>query len=727
LAWLRKEDARLVAGRGYFVGDIVLPGQVHCAFVRSAYPHANYSFGAGFKAAAMRSPGVVAVITAAEIGSLAYPSVNPLIANARLPTQKLLDGVARFVGEPVALVVAATDAQARHAADLVEINWQPIDAIDPSFAQAVYDWQFESSDDNKANGLLNQPPSSHSISIHHQQCRVSAAPLEPRAAVAAWQDNKLQLWIPTQTTSRARIDLAKILALPLEDIRVVAPDVGGAFGARASIYIEDILVAATARHLKIAVKWIGTRSEEFVSAMQGRGGDLKLAMQTDSAGQILQIEADLKFDLGAWCPFSAFATGRNAARILPGPYRVAKTKVSAQGFMSHTAPMNIYRGAGRPEAALLMERAIEAVARQLKMDPMQLRRQNIVAKQDFPITLPSGAKPDSADLLQCLERAESLFGYQTARAMQAQQMASNKLATGGNKATTELIGIGAALYIEPCGEGWESARLTLDEQGRYILHSGSSAQGQGRETAYTQIVISSMRSFGIEVAPELVTVLHSDTAICPEGIGALASRGTAIGGSAVVAACEQLHSQMQLQIKANTSVEGDGVARQPITVEVKYHADGEAWASGCVISQVRINVQTGELSIDKLVWVDDAGQVINPALVKGQMMGGLAQGLGQALMERLSYDRWGQLVTGSFMDYAMPRASDIPEVLLESICTPSPMNKLGAKGVGEAGCIGVPAALLNAVLDALAPLGIETIDFPLSSAHIWSAIHETSL
>jgi aerobic carbon-monoxide dehydrogenase large subunit len=727
LAWLRKEDARLVSGRGYFVGDIVLPEQMHCAFVRSAYPHANYSFDAGFKVAAMQCPGVVAVITAEEIGSLAYPSVNPLIANARLPSQKLLDGIARFVGEPVALVVAATDAQARHAADLVEINWQPIDAIDPLFAQAVYDWQFESSSDNKANELLNHPPSSHSITIHHQQCRVSAAPLEPRAAVAAWQDNKLQMWIPTQTTSRARIDLAKILVLPIEDIRVVAPDVGGAFGARASIYIEDILVAATARYLNTTVKWIGTRSEEFVSATQGRGGDLKLTMQTDSAGQILQVDANLKFDLGAWCPFSALATGRNAARILPGPYRVAKLSVSAQGFMSHTAPMNIYRGAGRPEAALLMERAIEAAARHLKIDPMQLRRQNIVAKQDFPITLPSGAKPDSADLLQCLAKAESLFGYQAARALQAQQMANNGLAANDNKTLAELIGIGAALYIEPCGEGWESARLTLNGQGHYILHSGSSAQGQGRETAYIQIVVNSMRSFGIEVAPEMVTVLHSDTAICPEGIGALASRGTAIGGSAVVAACEQLHSQMQLQIKANASVEGGGVVKQPITVEVKYHADGEAWASGCVICQVRINVQTGELKIDKLVWVDDAGQVINPTLVKGQMMGGLAQGLGQALMERLSYDSWGQLVTGSFMDYAMPRASDIPEVLLESICTPSPMNKLGAKGVGEAGCIGVPAAVLNAVLDALAPLGIETIDFPLSSARIWSAIHETSL
>jgi aerobic carbon-monoxide dehydrogenase large subunit len=727
LAWLRKEDARLVAGRGHFVGDIVLPGQVHCAFVRSAYPHARYIFDAGFKVAAMQCSGVVAVITAEEIGSLDYPSVNPLIANARLPSQKLLDGVARFVGEPVALVVAATDAQARHAADLVEINWQPIDAIDPSFAQAVYDWQFESPNENKANDLLNHSPSNYSISIHHQQCRVSAAPLEPRAAVASWQDNKLQLWIPTQTTSRARIDLAKILDLPIKDIRVVAPDVGGAFGARASIYIEDILVAATARYLNTTVKWIGTRSEEFVSAMQGRGGDLKLTMQTDSAGQILQVDANLKFDLGAWCPFSALATGRNAARIFPGPYRVARVGVSAQGFMSHTAPMNIYRGAGRPEAALLMERAIEAAARQLKIDPMQLRRQNIVAKQDFPITLPSGAKPDSADLLQCLERAESLFGYQAARALQAKQIVSNKLAADDKKTISELIGIGAALYLEPCGEGWESARLTLNEQGHYILHSGSSAQGQGRETAYTQIVVNSMRSFGIEVAPEMVTVLHSDTAVCPDGIGALASRGTAIGGSAVVAACEQLHSQMQLQTEAGAPLGGEGNLRQPITVEVKYHADGEAWASGCVISQVRINVQSGELSIDKLVWVDDAGQVINPALVKGQMMGGLAQGLGQALMERLSYDSWGQLVTGSFMDYAMPRASDIPEVLLESICTPSPMNKLGAKGVGEAGCIGVPAAVLNAVLDALAPLGIETIDFPLSSARIWSAIHETSL
>jgi aerobic carbon-monoxide dehydrogenase large subunit len=239
-----------------------------------------------------------------------------------------------------------------------------------------------------------------------------------------------------------------------------------------------------------------------------------------------------------------------------------------------------------------------------------------------------------------------------------------------------------------------------------------------------------MANFGIEVGPGLVTVVHSDTAVCPEGIGALASRGTAIGGSAVVAACEQLHDLLQAQRGSDKQRALDKTSRtllelaQPITVDVKYHASGEAWASGCVICQVRVNVQTGELMIDKLAWVDDAGQVINPTLVKGQMMGGLAQGLGQALMERISYDAWGQLVTGSFMDYAMPRASDIPQVLLESICTPSPMNKLGAKGVGEAGCIGVPAAILNAVLDALAPLGIESTDFPLTSARIWSAIHE---
>jgi aerobic carbon-monoxide dehydrogenase large subunit len=708
LAWLRKEDARLVSGRGYFVSDIVTAGQLHCAFVRSAYPHARYRFQENFKLAAAQSPGVVAVLTSDEIGLLSYPSVNPLIANARLDSRQLLDGTARFVGEPVAMVIAQSDVQARHAADLVEVDWQTIDQSDVSFLQAIYDWQIDSFGDKDSATKPIASSGVYEVKIHHQQCRVSAAPMETRAAVAAWHEDQLQLWIPTQTSSRARIDLSKTLAMPVEAIRVVAPDVGGAFGARASIYIEDILLAAAARFLRANIKWVGTRSEEFLSATQGRGGDLQLDMQVNAQGKIKSIDANLRFDLGAWCPFSAMASGRNAARILPGPYRVENVSVRAQGFMSHTAPMNIYRGAGRPEAALLMERAIEVAARKLTIDPMQMRRDNIYASKDFPVRLPSGATLDSADLLLCLDQAEALFGYTDARKQQRDFKKSEN-------ETSELIGIGAALYIEPCGEGWESARLTLDPQGQYILYSGSSAQGQGRETAYTQIVVEAMSVLGVTVSPDHVKVVHSDTSVCPEGIGALASRSTAIGGSAVVQACEQLVDLMRQQTKG---------ANQILSVDVKYQAAGEAWASGCVITQVRINPETGELTIDKLAWVDDAGRVVNPTLVKGQMMGGLAQGLGQALMERLSYDQWGQLVTGSFMDYAMPRATDIPEVLLASIATPSPMNKLGAKGVGEAGCIGVPAALLNAVLDALAPLGIDSIDFPLSSARIWSAIHE---
>ncbi len=712
--WLRKEDERLVAGRGYFVSDVVAPGQLHLAFLRSPYPHAHYNFSSGFDHAAKASAGVVAVLTHQTLGSLKYPSVNPLIANAHPPTYQIFDSIARYVGDPIAIVIAQTEAQARHAVDLLEIEWKPINTNEPSFERAVYDYQIESNVRDKEQTDVKRFADSDvktedfvSVSINHQQCRLSAAPMEPRAAAANWFDGMLQVWLPTQTPSRARIDLASLLNCSVDTIRVVAPDVGGAFGARASIYVEDILVAATARHLKAAVKWVGTRSEEFLAAMQGRGGDLRLTMQLDQQGQIQRINSTLKFDLGAWCPFSAYASGRNAARILPGPYRVPQVSVRAQAFLSHAAPVNIYRGAGRPEATLLMERAIEAAARQLNIDPLQLRKRNIVPIADFPFVLPSGARIDSANLALCLERAEVLFDYASERKKLLEQRRPTI-----DSMPPAVFGIGAALYVEPCGEGWESARLTLTEQGQLIVHSGSSAQGQGRETAYGQIVAKALTAPNWFVSEQMVTVIHGDTATCPEGIGALASRGTAIGGSAVLAACEQL----KLAMLSNTL--------RPLSVDVKYVADGEAWASGCVIAKIKINTQTGELSIEKLVWVDDAGNVVNPMLVKGQMMGGLAQGLGQALMERLSYDEWGQLVTGSFMDYAMPRASDIPAVILESICTPSPMNKLGAKGVGEAGCIGVPAALLNAAIDALVPLGIDSIDFPLSSARIWSAIHE---
>jgi carbon-monoxide dehydrogenase large subunit len=386
---------------------------------------------------------------------------------------------------------------------------------------------------------------------------------------------------------------------------------------------------------------------------------------------------------------------RNALRILPGPYRIDHFDITSRATLSNAAAVGIYRGAGRPEAAILLERLVDQAAAQAGIDPLELRLRNVWQRDELPRDLPHGQRLDSADLPALLQRAAAVFDYAGRRAAQA-----------AARARGEVLGLGRALYVEPCGQGGESVRLTALADGTYELATGATAQGQGRETAYAQIAAEALGC-----ASAQVRVLHGDTARCPEGIGALASRSTAIGGSAIVHAARELKAQL---------AQG---ATLPCTVSLFHTVAHEAWASGCVMVQMAIDRDTGAPRIDALAWVDDAGRVVHHALVKGQLLGGLAQGIGQALMERLVYDDSGQLITGSLMDYALPRADDMPRhIALESLCTPSAANTLGAKGVGEAGCIGVPAALLNAAHDALRPFGAQDLHFPLTAERLWRAM-----
>ena len=402
----------------------------------------------------------------------------------------------------------------------------------------------------------------------------------------------------------------------------------------------------------------------------------------------------MQFPVGAWLPFSAVVPARNAARILPGPYRVGSVDISASVSMSNAAAVNIYRGAGRPEAALLMERLIEAAARQTGIDVVELRLQNIVEANLMPYSTPTGECFDSGDYRAVLLRATELFDYQSERVAQARRRTSG-----------EITGIGMAMYVEPCGQGWESARVTLQADGRVLVASGSTAQGQGHQTTYSVIAAEAL---GCDVS--LVTVEHGDTALCPSGTGALASRSTAIGGSAVA------------QAARGAAKRRDAGEALPIVIDTVYTAPAEAWSCGCVIARIAIDADTKQPTIEKLVWVDDAGRIISPQLAEGQLHGGLAQGLGQAMLERIVYDSEGQLLTGSLMDYAIARADNMPDVTLDSMVSETRANLLGAKGVGEAGCIGVPAALMNAAADALWPLGIEPPDFPLTAERLWTAL-----
>jgi carbon-monoxide dehydrogenase large subunit len=445
------------------------------------------------------------------------------------------------------------------------------------------------------------------------------------------------------------------------------------------------------------VGWTAHRSEEFASAAHGRGADIRGTLQIEPSGTIERLEAELDFDLGAWLPFSAVVPLRNAARILPGPYALPHTRVRGQGRLTPRAPVNIYRGAGRPEAALLMETLIEAAARRLGRDPIELRRAHLVKPGQMPWQTSSGERLDSGDYPALLDLACRLFDYEKERQTQKQR-----------RARGERVGIGTAFYVEPCGQGWEWARITQHPEGRYTLASGSPAQGQGHQTTWARIAADVLNC-----APDSIDVFLGDTDACPSGIGTLASRSTAIGGSAIVEACRALMRRR------------DAGEALPLTAEHRFESV-ESWSAGCVIARARVCPETGAPTVEKIAWSDDAGRIIDPVLARGQLLGGAAQGLGQALLEAIHYDGDQQLLTGSFMDYALPRAGDLPEILIESMCSPSPNNPLGAKGVGEAGCIGIPAAIMNAVRDALADLGEVDLEFPLRAEQIWRVLQSCS-
>lgn len=689
---LRREDDRLLTGRGRFTADIRIDGALHVVFVRSQ--HARGRLLAIDTRDALLLPGVVAVFTATEIGTLSMPAVNPLLPLERAESFDLLarDRVT-WSGQPVAIVVAQSRALALAAADRVGVEVDPEPAVPDhdGAGQTVAQVQHRYAS-SMPQGTAQTAGATVSVSLDSP--RLVAMALEPRAVVAQVhaKEDRITVWLASQSPARARDDIARTLGLTRDQVRVIAPDVGGAFGARASVVPEDLLVPWAAWRLRRSLRWVASRSEEFTAGMHGRGSTIQGRLSVAPDGQLQTLDAQLHFALGAWMPFSSVVPLRNAARILPGPYQVQTLSVQGKATLSNASAVNIYRGAGRPEAVLLTEVLIERAARALRLDPVELRRRNLIAAQALPYCTPTGETLDSGDYAALLERACGRFDYLRARREQALRRHAG-----------ECVGVGVALYVEPCGQGWESARVTLCDNGRVTVASGSPAQGQGHATAFAQIAAEAL---GCDES--MVDVDLGDTAVCPDGVGALASRSMAIGGSAIVDACRQALARRAA---------GDAL---PLTVETRFTAR-ESWASGCVMAQVVIDGDTGELTIERVVWVDDAGRLIHPALAHGQLLGGFAQGFGQALMERVVYDEAGQLLTGSLMDYAVPRASDMPDLVIESLGQPTAFNLLGAKGVGEAGCIGVPAAIMNAALDALSPWGEADLQFPLTAPRLWQA------
>ncbi|QYK43675.1 MAG: xanthine dehydrogenase family protein molybdopterin-binding subunit [Paracoccaceae bacterium] len=701
----RREDARLLAGQGRFVANLVPPGCLHLAFLRSPYRAGRIALLD--TADARDLPGVRAVLTAGDLVWQATAAVNPLLPEARMvPLVPLARGFVRAAGQAVAAVVADTPEAARDAVDaiLFEVEEDP-ESPEPVARERV----------GAADAL---PPGGQRIVARVDHALVAPMAMEPRAALAVPDDAGLTVWLPVQTPQRCRDDLAAMLGLPPDRVRVVAPDVGGAFGGKASLMPEDAVVAAAALRLGRGVFWQGTRSEDFVAATQGRGARTR-AEAVLEGGRITALRATMTFPLGHWMPYSALAPARNGARILPGPYLIEDCGAEVTALTTEGPAVNIYRGAGRPEAAMLLERLMDRAAEADGTDPLEMRRRHV-----------SGAGPRacSGDMGALLDRMAVAADYAGLRLRQA-----------ARRAAGAVCGIGIGLYVEPCGQGWETAGIDLLPDGTVRARSGSSAQGQGRETAAAQIVAERL---GID--PGRIAVAAGDTAVMPEGIGALASRSTAIGGAALLRAADRFLMELREAAAAMLGVDpaavsvtdagvstgaatlswGDVAARlgRPLSVDLRHETGAEAWASGAVLAEVGIDPDTGAVTVERITWADDAGRVVNPVLVRGQLLGGLAQGLGAALMERMVI-RDGQCLTGSLMDYAVPRAADMPPVTLLSCPTPSPANPLGAKGVGEAGCIGVPAAILNAVQDALIPHGAPDLSLPLTPEKVWRAIN----
>jgi carbon-monoxide dehydrogenase large subunit len=760
VAWIgaslrRLEDRPLLVGAGRYTDDVRLPGTLHVHVLRS--PHGHARIARLHPDAARRAPGVVEIVVGADVKDVAPLSVNALFPGMKIARRPLLaTDVVRAVGEPVAAVVADDPRRARDAAELIEIDWEPRPAaVDPDDAASpdapvlhaaiggnrafTHAWRV-----GDAAGAFARAAQVARLSVKQQ--RLSAVAMEPRAVLATYDPNldELTVWTSTQSPFRVRSEIAACLGFNESRIRVIAPDVGGGFGVKGSPYGEDVLLAWLARRLRHPVKWIATRGEDLAVTHHGRGGEAEGELAVDAQGRILGVRARIVYPLGSEIVFSGAVSPSNHGRTLPGAYVVPAVDIETGATYTTTMSTGPYRGAGRPEGIFLMERLLDEAARALSLDPADIRRRNFIPADAFPYRTPTGCVYDSGDYAAAFEQALKLAEYEQLRERQRAARQSG-----------QVIGVGLAAYVEPAALGWESGSVRVERTGAVTVVTGSSAHGQGHETTWSQIVADVL---GVE--PGDVVVRHGDTHGAPQGFGTFGSRSTALGGSAVFRAATDVREKGRriaaslleaaaadvvgvpggYQVKgapakkltwarvADAAYRGANLAPGDdpgLDATVFFKADAETWSFGTCVATVMIDRDTGHVTLTRLVWVDDAGTIVNPLLAEGQLHGAYAQGAGQALLEGVVYDREGQLLTATLMDYAVPRLGDFPEPELGKSVTPTPRNPLGAKGLGEAGCIAVPPAVVNAVVDALAPFGCTHLDMPLTAEKVWRVLHSS--
>jgi carbon-monoxide dehydrogenase large subunit len=736
----RREDPRLITGAGRFVDDRTPEDCLHAAFVRSPLAHAR--IGSIDTAAASEALGVVAVFTAADLGlrpQLAFPLIDEVFARPPLAAD-----VVRFAGDPVAVVLATSRAGAADAAQLVEVDYDRLPVV-ASLAAAAADGApvlFPEAGTNMAFAFdTGEADTLEGAAVVVRQRmfnqRLAPVPLEGNAVLAVPDGEGLTLYVSTQHPFQLRDSVAGALGLPEHAVRCIVEDVGGGFGAKTFAQAEHIVVAAAARRLGRPVKFVETRSENFVAMKHGRAQLQEVAIGATADGRLTGIEITALQDAGAY-PEGGAALPILTGQMTPAVYAFPRARFVGHSYATNTTPTGYYRGAGRPEATAAVERAMDLLAAELNLDPAELRRRNLVPAGDFPYTTPSNVIYDSGDYKAALEQALTLAGYDELREEQGRRRQAGE---------RSLLGIGLACYVEITAPMTftEYGEVELLEDGRFQAKTGTMGTGQGHATTFAMIVADRL---GVPV--EAVDVLEGDTGRVPRGEGTSGSRSMQLGGSALAAAAGELLERAKEQaarlLEADPAdlepVEGGlGVKGVPgravswsqlaalhpgLRAESDFFSEGSTFPFGAHVAAVEVDGETGEVRFLKYVAVDDCGTVLNPLLAEGQVHGGIAQGIAQALFEEVTYDDMGTPRTTTLLDYSVPTCNEMPPLVLGRLETPTPNNPLGAKGIGESGTIGSTPAVWNAVIDALAHLGVRHIDMPCSPDRVWRAIQEAS-
>src|SRR5271166_2752732 len=768
-ARLRKEDAKLITGQTNWTDNIRLPGMLHMAFLRSPFAHAKIT--RVDVSGAVGQPGVIAAFSGADFGAEqgSLPCAWPVTPDIVIPPHPpmAVDEV-RYVGEAVACVVARDRYAAADAIASIDVDYEPLPPVldirtaldegSPKVHEAgnkSYEWVFANGDMDAA--FRDAPVV---LERNYRQQRLIPCAMEPRATVAQWIGEEVTLWSATQIPHVLRFALSAFFGIPEQNVRVIAPDVGGGFGSKLQVTAEEVLAVLASRKVGKAVKWTESRTEGNLTVHHGRDQWQRIKIAADHDGRIRGLSVDLLADMGAYLMLVTPGVPLLGAFMFPAIYKMDAYSFRCTGVFTTKMPTDAYRGAGRPEATFAIERIMDELAVELGMEPMELRKRNWIKHEEFPYTTVCGLTYDSGNYEAATAKAKELFDYDGLRREQAERNAR------GDKVR---LGIGISTFTEMCGlapsrvlgslsygaGGWEQASIRMLPTGKVEVVTGSSAHGQGHETAWSQIVADQLG-----VPFEDIRVLHGDTQISPKGMDTYGSRSLAVGGLALVGACDKVVAKAKIiaaaMLEASAddlefsagrfSVKGDPEAFKSIQEvalatfaahalpdgvepsldsDATYDPDNFSFPHGTHLCATEVDTETGFVKIRSYVAVDDVGVVVNPLIVEGQVHGGVAQGIAQALYEEGVYDDDGNLVTTTLADYLVPAAPDLPSYVTERTTTPA-NNRLGVKGVGEAGTIASTPAVVNSIVDALRPFGIRDITMPCTPERVWRAIDTAS-